>query len=173
MKTFAGMDGELEAMRNAVVTQFEDLTGYLWNSRTGYVEIVENTLVDSPNTVWLALSPVTTLTTVEEKARASGATWTALASTAYELIGTRRLTKLSGNFEDLVRVTYTGGYTDLTCPADIANALLAQAKFLASRLDSQKIALSQQAFEAGSTSFLSPDLHPLFAACVRSRRRKF
>lgn len=173
MKTYAGVDSGLQSLRDAVVAQFEELTGYLWNARTGYVEILENTLRDCADVVWLSLSPVTTLTTVEEKARASGATWTALASTDYELIGAHRLTKLTGSFEDLVRVTYTGGYSDTTCPSAIANALLAQAKFLASRLDDQKIAISQQAFEAGSTTLLSPDVHPLFASCVKTHWRKF
>lgn len=170
----ASKDAELEALRSAVEQQFEELTGFLWAERTAYVAVLENSLRgEERDTVWVPLAPVTALTLVEEKMRSPGAAWSTVASTDYELVGQRRLNKLTGDWADLVRVTLTGGYSDTTCPADLQNALLVQAKLLQARTSDTMIALSQQAVEKTSANLLAPDLHPLFAQAVRSRRRKF
>lgn len=172
VKVLAGRDEELEALRDAVEAQFEELTGYLWKARTGHVEVLENTLRTARDAVWLSLAPVATITKVEEKSRTKAAAWDTLDTADYELVGLRRLARLSGAFDEHVRVTYDGGYSDAACPQSIQIALLSQAKLLAHRLGEQQAALSSQAFEKGSTTFLSPDLHPLFRLEVSRRRKK-
>lgn len=157
----------LELLRDTVVGLWESYTGALWDQRSGHVET--RRVAEDTTLLQLSLRPVSSVTTVEEMDD-DESDWTELeADEDFVSIGhtlRRRGTAWSPN----VRITYSGGYTESTAPAQVRAALVTQARFMAKRLSNEHVEISSQNFEGGSGVFLRPDVHPLFALAAAPHR---
>ncbi len=166
-------DQRLVGLRDAVVGLWEQETGRPWLRREDYVQTIRPR--DYTRKIWLALRPVESVTKVEEIL--SGSDWTELDSEGW-LFVEPTIEKLSSYFRRLVRVTYTGGVVaepedaEAKTPADIREALILQARYLVDRHSGENAILRSKAFEKGSTSFLSADLHPLFKKTAQLHARR-
>jgi hypothetical protein len=162
-------DDELIILQSAVESQWEELTGGKSIAQTGLIEVTEP-IADNTRSLWLSLSPITTITTVEESSDAYN--WsTALDVSNYVVLGKSRLKRTTGYWSKFVRITYDGGWTNTTTPQSVKLALLAQAQFMFKRLRDDLIEVSSQNFEGGNGVLLSPDLHPLFKLVAKAHTR--
>lgn len=169
LRAVASAEDSLEGLRDAVVEQFEQMTGLLWNQRTGYVETSQ--IWPGQEVVFLSLRPVSSITSVEERRR-SDTEYSELATSKYALDG-HRLVRLDSLFWDgIVKVTYSGGYTETTCPADVRLALLKQAAFLTARTGNDKIAVKSLSRQGASGDLEVANYCPLFITTARSRARR-
>lgn len=165
----AGDDYLLADLRSQVILQWEEATGFLWDSKAAHVEIFRLTQDPRPYTLFLELIPVITVTKVEERSASGSSAWVVTDTANYDLLGRRSLENYAGRWSALVRVTYDGGAT--SAPADIQRALIIQAQFLKSRLDSEKISLRSQNFEGGAGVFEDAFLHPFFKQLAKSKQK--
>lgn len=165
-------DRVLTGWARAVVALWETKTGRLWNRREGYVHRARlESVLD--RVFWLPLYPVEELALAERRDGLAEADAVAVAEEDFIVtdlgrVELLRTTPWAGRF---LVATITGGYTTATLPADILEALKAQVAFMVKRLDPDTIALNSQAFEKGSTTFMTADLHPFFEAAVRDHER--
>jgi hypothetical protein len=157
-------------LKSVVIDLWERATGSLWNKRTGYVE--DLTIPDDEDHyyIWPALRPVTAITTIQERDR-TVSSWTLLASDKY-IINGLKIEKLTDCWSSRVRLTYTGGYDETTCPQSVKRALILQAQFMTHRLGEDKIAIKSENFEGGSGTFEEAFLHPYFLQHAKQHRRK-
>jgi len=166
---------QVPILRDAVVTQWEQASGLLWTARTDYQEVISNLGSGHSTTIWLSLRPVSEVTLVEQRDwYRSGPAYVELDEDDYAVDG-HTIEKVDGcPWMGHVRVTYTGGYDEDTCPADVRLALLKQVSFLLARNSSEKIALASHASRGGggSAQYLPADYHPLFKAALIARGRK-
>lgn len=171
----ASDDVTLVAMRDSLIALWEQETGRPWVREVDHVEILRSG--PTRRALFLQLHPVESITKVEQILGGPD-DWEELDAEAYWFDGRRRLEKNSGYWRRLVRVTYTGGVTEsasagqFKTPADVTEALLAQAVFSHRRNAPDKIALRSEGLKDSQTSYLSADLHPLFKTAVRAHRRK-
>jgi len=164
-------DELLIEIRQEVIDLWEEQTGRLWDIRTGYIEIVTPETVRTTK-IWPSLRPISTITTIEERA-ARGSTWTTLDSSNY-LVVRDHIENISVPWGDRVRITYDGGYSDSTSPLDVRKALVLQAKFMQVRFSDGKIATKSEGFEGGSVGFLEDAfIHPFFRKLAHKKRRKY
>lgn len=155
---------QLVSVRDEVVALWETVTGRLWTARTGYVQTIQPEH-DRVDTLFLELSPVTSITTVRSRPLTSGvsggASWTThTEGTDFDLIGDRRLLRY-GLWDDLVEVTYDGGTSDAS--GEIQRALAVQARFIILRTEEGRVIAREQAVkDAGTAAYERADLHPYF-----------
>jgi len=163
---------QAEILLAEVTAQFEQLTARKWEQSAGEVwltRVNERSLV-----IWIPITPVTAVTLVESRLMAESA-WSTIEATEYELVDgpSGELQRLARYWEDRVRITYTGGHTASTCPADVQNALVTQARFLSQRRRPEAIALKGKAMKDGSSEFMErADYHPLFKSVAASHVRR-
>ena len=155
-------------LRLAVIALWERLTCLLWDARTDYVEIVTPNGTED-TMIWLQLQNPSIPTLIEELI---DGTWTTVASTDYYLIRTR-LTRKTGFWASHVRVTYSGGYSATTCPADIKRALIVQAGFMYQRLADDKLIIKAVSLNNKTGLYEDADYHPYFRQTVAKYMRKF
>lgn len=161
----AGSDSRVESLRSMVIALWEAETGLLWNKRTAHVEVVHNWR--KARTIFLQLTPVTSITKVEERTSSVSDDWEEITTTGYwMLLSSRKVRYLRSTvWPEFVRFTYDGGSDDVS--GDIKESLVAQAKFLRNRLGDDKIVVRSQNFEGGSGVLERADLHPMFREMVR------
>ena len=82
------------------------------------------------------------------------------------------LEKITGNFNEVVEITYSGGYTETTAPAEVVKALETQARFLSERLSDAKIIVKSQNFEGGGGVLEDAELHPFFKKTAKKHLRR-
>jgi len=170
-------DGELDDVLAEVISDWEMLTGRPWQKQTGRVDEirVEHHL---DTLLWLPLTPVLAITTVEERSAGSGDYSTLTASSYHLTASSGRLERLAGAWKPNVRVTYDGGYDATTCPSQIKRALALQARFLAARLASPNLIVKGKSVggRAGgggeATFFERADFHPRFIKLAQNHRRR-
>lgn len=164
----------IEPLRLGVISMLEDRTCRLWTRRVGYVHresvppIVKNR---DQAALWLPLYPVESVTATEHD---YGDTEEEAIDAAELDLDAKsgRLVRATGNWGDVVTLTITGGYTEATAPQSVRMALIAQVLFAYSRISPAQIAMASQAFEAGATTYLTPDAHPLFSVCCANNFRR-
>lgn len=163
----AERDEDLSFIKQAVISLWEEKTAMLWNLRTARVEIHRHRISPRPRNLLLELQPATTITKVEERSTASGASWSTLTSSNYMLFGRRQLEKLGSPWGEIVRVTYDGGVAE--ADNDVQKALIVQAQFMIARFDDSKIAVSAQNFRGGAGTLEDADFHPFFKAMAEAK----
>lgn len=145
-----------------IVKLFESKTGWLFSTRTNYIEYIKYYSFLTSRTI--SLNPLTSVSLVQEQI---DGVWTTVDIDDYYLNG-QQLIKQSGYWNYDLKVTCTGGYTTSTCPADIRLALKTQLLFLEGRLKEDILLVSQKSVGIGASSqFLNPTYHPLFESTVR------
>lgn len=168
-----GDEDDLKLLRATVIKLWESVTKRLWNSRTDYVESINiGGDTQTVQSLWLSLWPITSITSIEE--RDADEDWATVDSDEYVQQGRRQIVRKSAtNFrywKHFVRVTYSGGATEVD--EDIQLALIAQAKFMRTRLAKEQITLQSQNFEGGAGVMLRADLHPIFKTLAMLHKRK-
>lgn len=163
-------DYDLEALRDEVESLWEQQTGRLWGRRTNHIQVFDP-IRSFTRSLFLELWPITSISLVEEAGDFDGV-WRTLSSSEYMVVGDHQLRRVAGFWECLVRVTYTGGYTTDTCPADVRRALVTQAEFITQRTSPEKLIIQSQNFEGGSGVLEEAFLHPFFQNLARQRARK-
>jgi hypothetical protein len=166
-------DEQVEDILAEVTSDWEKLTGRLWEKNAAIVEEFRFTR-DDDKILWLPLTPVTAVTTVEERYLDEN-TYTTLTSDKYFLSSGEfgRLEKLKSSWKPSVRVTYAGGYDDTDCPDGVKRALVLQARFLQSRLADENLTTKSKSTQGGSTDFFEKaDFHPRFKKLAAQWRRK-
>lgn len=157
--------------RASAVALWEQATDRLWALRTGFVEEIRPKIT-AEDTLRLRLSPVSSLSLVEERA-AGESDWETLDASDYVLQAPDRLRRLDGFWAPEVRVTYSGGYAEDTAPADVLLALVAQMRFQSVRLGQDRIAVRGQTVQGGGATFLEDGfLVPFFSKLADRHRRK-
>lgn len=171
LRTPVADDAQLEALRLAVLADFESRTGRLWTEREDYEQTFRIDPMDRFDPIRVKLTPVSEIA-IEEKALGD-ASWTARASDTYFVSDDGCVEGIGAAWNQLVRVTMTGGYA--TAPVDVKQALLTQMHFQLRRTTSEKIDMERHGISSpaggSTTTLLDPDMHPLYAsACKRYRR---
>lgn len=164
-------DKKVRRAVDAVIALWESRTNRLWNLRTGFVHEIRPDKFSK--TVWVPLYPITSI--VAEQRQQSDDTFETLDAGDFHTVTERgRVTLASSEWLDIVKFTITGGHDidNVPAPADVIDAMLTQLAFTVNRNVGDKIAQSSQGFEGGSSSFLSPDMHPTFKATARAHRRR-
>jgi len=164
-------DASLVSIRDQVIGLFESKTGARWKFEEDHVETLYPDH-DRLTLLRVELRPIVELTKVEEMDLFPGATFEEQDLAGVLVIGDRQLRKLSGFWRRVVRLTYDGGWTDATCPAEVREALLLQAAFQQERHSDQKLAVSSTNFEGGSGVYLDAEMHPVFRRCCEARARR-
>jgi len=168
MNLSAKDEGDLVFLRLAVIHQWETLTARKWDAREDYVQTV--VIGDlRTQTILLDLWPVDSITSVEMRDNLDD-DWTTVDSDRYFVLGRRTLRLIDDWWGQNVRITYDGGVTE--ADEDVQQSLIAQARFLQSRLSDEKIATQSQNFEGGAGVFLAANVHPLFKMMAKSKSRK-
>lgn len=162
----------LAGLRSAVVALWEAKTAGKWD----YVaseQIVLRPDNGRVKSIWLPRRPVASVTTVEERGEGSS-TWTTLETDDFVIANnsTGEIERINTFWAANLRVTYSGGYTATTCPGDIKEALIIQARYMLERYDGEKLTVRGQSFGKGAVSFLeAADMHPLFKSIAALHRR--
>lgn len=178
-KPSSELDDELASLRDVVVDQFERATGLLWKRREDFRQAFCNfgrPGIDgqtAATTIWLPLRPVDEVTLVELRTLGTSGEYTEQATSVWAL-DDYRLDRIDGlTWCGYVRVTYTGGYDDESCPSDIRRALLTQAAFVHTRTANDKLVVTSHGTRgnAGSAVYEKADYCPLFSATVAARKR--
>ena len=164
-------DAALGPIRDHVVGLFEAKTGAKWSFAEDHVETI---FPDFERLQLLRVErrPLLTLTKVEEMDLEVGAAFEEQDLSGYLVIGDRQIRKLSGFWRRAVRLTYDAGWTEQTCPAEVREALLLQARFQQDRHGDGLLAVSSQNFEGGGGVFLDAEVHPVFRRCCEARARR-
>jgi hypothetical protein len=169
----AGDEDDLKLLRATVIKLWESLTKRPWNKETGRVEY-HNIGGDTQTvqSLFLELMPVTTITLIEE--RDADEDWATVDSDEYVQQGRRQIVRKSSTrfrfWKEFVRVTYDGGSDAVD--EEIQMALIAQARFMRTRLAKEQITLQSQNFEGGAGVMLRADLHPYFKTLAKTHKRK-
>lgn len=172
----AGDENDLKLLRATVISLWESTTKRKWNSRTDYEQEIFVGYDGSTQTLLLELFPVDSITSIYE--RDADEDYEEVDSDDYDLVGRRSVVRRDAVYiggrrrfwKTFVKVTYTGGVEE--ADEDVQLALIAQAKFMRSRLAKEQIGTQSQNFEGGSGVMLKPDLHPLFKTLAASKKRK-
>jgi hypothetical protein len=162
-----------QSVIDSVVDMFESMTRRLWVYREAYAQ---TTRVDDHDLYfWLDLFPVMSLSLTEWSPRSGQSSAVVIDADDYYLkAATGRVERLRhGRWLGFIQATITGGYTPTTAPPRIKQALIAQVSFVMKRLSQNTIDVSSLAFEKGSTTMLTPDLHPLFREVADQESRSF
>lgn len=165
-------ESALESTLAGVVESWDQETGLLWRRATGYVQTI--TPDDGgETTLLLKHAIVTSVTKVEKRTLSPGAEFEDVDEDDWLFTGRRGVRSLGPRWTGLVRVTYDGGYVDNGAPADVLLAIATQVQFLLERTQGDKLTTAAVSNpQGGSTTFLAPDLHPLFkrTAALKARR---
>jgi len=163
-------ESKLSLLIDSAISDWEVDTQGLWNARTGHVQVFDLTMNNQVNDIRPELAPLSSISLVEYSA--DGIDYTTLASTGYFQLNDRTIRRKGEVWnQNYVRVTYDGGWTTATCPANVKMALLAQIGLISKRLDSSEVHVSSQNFEGGAGVFLRGDRHPLFKRIAGSYMR--
>lgn len=157
---------DVQVKIDLVISELEVMTGWLFNSRTNYVEYI----YWYPNVAehQLSLRPISTVSKVEEQI---DGTWVEIGVDDYYMFN-QQLIKKIGYWDYSLKVTCTGGYTVSTTPEFIKFALRTQIAFLETRLKEDVLAVSQKSLGQGASSvFLDPNMHPRFRECISRYKR--
>lgn len=158
---------------------WDNVTARSWEWEVGRVELHEfkNEQVDNLYT----RAPIQTLTMLEQRDLVSGDSFEAIDSDLYIVLEGTHIRLLDGRcFEELVQVTYDGGYAETpsgteanatATPKDIIKALIVQGQFFLDRFGPEKVITKSQNFEGGSGVFEKADFHPLFLTLSKKYRR--
>ena len=158
---------ELEMLARSTVRLLERKTGRLWERREGLVHRVRLDSV-ADKRFWVPLYPVETLSLAD----ADGTLVSANDFSVDPAVGAvERSDSLATWSTRLLTATITGGYTAETCPEDVIQAMIVQARFSRARSAGPALVTKSQAFDKGSTSYLDPELHPTFVDVVRDYER--
>lgn len=160
-------DPKVELIRAEVIAQWDSATNRSWQLET----VVEKFYPECTNYIYLNKFPVTGITLVRERVKTS-TTWTTIPSTAYIQMDSNGLEKITGNFSEVVEVSYSGGYSETTAPAEIVKALETQARFLSERLSDAKIIVKSQNFEGGGGVLEDAEQHPFFKKIAKRYIRR-
>lgn len=164
-------DLDLEVLRDEVIALWESVTGRLWNGRDNHVEEF-SLLKDDDSIIWLNLWPITEVTKVEVRGITQSA-FTELTDDQYVVGPENRLRRLNAFWLYNVKVTYKGGYDESTCPSEIRNVLLLQARFMKERHSNERIFAKGSSMQGGSTQFYEEAyLHPSFKRLATIMKRK-
>lgn len=164
-------DGELELIREEVVSLWESTTGRLWNIREDHVEEF-SLLKNDDSIIWLNLWPIDAVSLVEVREITQSA-YSELAADQYVIGPENRLRRLNNFWTPNVKVTYDGGYDEDTCPPDVRNVLLLQARFMKERHSNERIFAKGSSMQGGSTQFYEEAyLHPTFKRLASIMKRK-
>lgn len=172
----AGREGELTAIAAAVVGLWERRVRRLWARRVAYEFHAELDHLDDQY-VWLPLYPVEALQVWSwPPGEAYGGAGTQLVDPAsYRVVSQRgrveRLATMPTWLGYDVRMLITGGYTRVTSPPEVRDAMVVQAKFSVSRNAKNVVHMSSQGFQQSTTSFLDPTLHPQLDAVAGAYER--
>lgn len=166
--TPAEKDAEVEIIRAQVLAQWDTATNRAWAFTEDFVET--HVEVYPTTLLYLQKFPITELSLVRTKNKRD-ATWTTLEVDDYTQYGINTLERLDADWSHITEVTYSGGYTEANCPADIKQALEVQARFLAERLSDAKLIVRSQNFEGGGGVFEDAAQHPFFAKMAKAKRR--
>lgn len=165
---------DVQAKINAVVDMWESMTGRLWKYRAAYTETF---YPDSfTGVLFPRLGPIVGNFTIKEWSQG------ALEADGIDVPTTefRRndgetpsitLTRCTRTWSDNVKLTYDGGYTPVTAPALIKEAMLIQIKFSFKRFQADNMHMLSEGFEKGSTTFIKESYHPMFADMVGAKMR--
>jgi len=168
----AGDEDDLKLLRLTVIKMWEEATKRLWNSRTDHVETHSIGDQKEKASLWLDLWPVTSITSIYE--RDLDEDFALVDSDEYNLTGRRQIVRVSQTnwryWKSFVQVTYTGGIDE--ADEDIQLALIAQAKFMRTRLAKEQITVQSQNFEGGAGVMLRPDFHPMFKMLAKLHKKK-
>jgi len=169
-------DDQLSIIRANVIGLWEVRTNRLWNYRAGHVQtfmLDESWQRFAP--AWLSLTPVDETGTVTVEDWDDGDDPEALDEDEFTLLASSgKLVKLPRVTPWLmnVRVTYSGGFDESSCPEDVREALAIQCQYALLRHRGEKSILSGITGPAGGVSFMvSADVHPHFKAQAALHRR--
>jgi hypothetical protein len=164
----ADQEQRLLQLRKTVIDLWEAKTQRPWSKATETKVFRFERIRDTK--IFISRRPITVTQIRERQMRHDD--WEITDSDEYWVDSEKGIIEnLVGWWEDLVEVTYDGGYEDDQAPDEILEALVVQAKFLNDRMSDSKVSLATQGFEGGSTSFLNADLHPFFLSVVKSYRQ--
>lgn len=151
---------------DTAIAMWESATRRLWNYRAGYVQTFTllELLERRRRRLWLDLAPLSAVTASEWCLANGPTTALAIAATDYAFdANTREVIRVRCSpWAEVTQFTMTGGYTVDTCPAHIKRALVIQTAYMSARTTGPALIANSQAFEKGSTSYMTADLHPLF-----------
>jgi hypothetical protein len=165
----------IDALIAGVISEFEKATNRLWTRRTNYVIDVRPERYQ--RNLYLRLFPIVSATVKEAEA---GGTLETVDADEYDIrepIGVIERVSAAEGAErpwlEHVQVTTTGGYT--AAPSDVKVALATQVSFLLKRLDADKIDVQSVSTSApggggGTTRFMDPVHHPIYAAAIQRKR---
>ena len=163
-------EDRLKALRDAAISLWETATDGLW---TEALRVERVRVPRRKRTIRLQARPLTALTQVRVRTSES-ADWTILVGDVdfeRDDDATSALRRIGQEWEELVEVTYTGGYTDSTSPLIVREALAIQVAFMIERDDSSRVAVRDASILDSQTSYLRAEMHPRFRSLARSHRR--
>jgi hypothetical protein len=172
----ADKDGQLKDLLNEAIDLFEQATGRLWNRREDYVyETSLESIYDQ--SIWLPLYPIESIVVAEWDPYASpSAAYADIDVADYNVnkkVGRVDHARSSPWSNNRLQFTITGGYDETTVPPGVRRMILLQIEFMQQRLAPDKLAVEAVSISrAGTTSFLSPGLHPLVADFAEGVRRR-
>ncbi len=168
----ASKEPVLEATLAAALALWDQATGMKWSEtpEDGEVYAVR---ANGEVTLLLPHVHVAEISQVRRRDLFPGATFEIVDEDDYRLDGRRGLQSLAGKWRGLIEATYSGGCPIGSAPADVAQAIITQVQFMLARNRVDSIAVAQVSnSEGGSTSYLAPDLHPLFRATAAAKARR-
>lgn len=183
-----GDEGKVQRIIDRTIALWETQTGRLWKRRTCHTQLwtLRTPEKRSARNLWTKLRPIETMTLKEWQINEAESSADLLAPNGddYQLLGDEgKIIRVgAAAWGEFVKAEYTGGYIDshqksppigaAVVPDDVVEALVIQVIFRMRRHRGDRLIMSSQAFEAGSTNFLSADQHPIFKQAVKARRRR-
>lgn len=157
----------------AAIAAWESATGRIWNYRTGHTQRWTIPHIDPRETLWLELYPLETISVKvwnRSQREADAETISADDLDAELDIGAIRL--VGSKWSGCIKATMTGGYTNLTCPPDVREALITQVTHWFHRNSPDNVAVTSKSVGPDATTVMAAaDYCELFKATARSRMR--
>lgn len=167
----------VDPIRKAVIADFENATGRLWEYRTGYVwrqTLEEYQIRDG--IFRLPLAPIVSLSISEYGEDDTASAAVVVPADEYEFNAeTGRVRRITNEFEPNIVATITGGYNTSTtrAPSSVIEACVQQVLFLYQRQQGGSVAASSKTSGQASVSLLPPGRHPMFVEAIAANRRRF
>ena len=169
-------DDQLQIIRTNVIKLWEARTNRPWQADVAKVEEFQlEERYQRKAALWLALTPILSITKIEVWDDGNEANLTELDADDFKFLASGKITRLPQTTYWLrnVRVTYSGGVDETTTPEDIREALAIQCQYILHRHKGERSVLSGISGPGGSVSFMvSADVHPHFKAQAKLHRRR-
>lgn len=164
----------LEPARLAVIRVFENATGRLWSKRTNYVQrLYVHEWMRRSGKIQLPIVPVASIEIKEWDNSEKYADAEVVSSDDYDVDPYQMVVRrITGCWDCNVEMKITGGVEDDDPEyADVTQAMIEQVMYWLERRRADHVGVSSQAFEGGSTTYLTQNLCASFQAVASQRRR--